>query len=180
MRISRGNQDAFWDEIDEKLNGYYPVTAQESYRLRRQRLRLFQRQPSLRGFVIEKLRSHWSPEQIAGYLKRSNPARLYACMETIYQFVYSDEGRELGLYSYLFRGRKHRRRRCGRKARSKRIPEQYSIIFRPKAADDRSTAGHWEADLMMFSREIGKYNITSLIERASRYTVLAYSDEAGH
>lgn len=48
-------RNAFWDEIDEKLNGYYSVTAQESYRLRRQRLRLFQRQPSLRGFVIEKL-----------------------------------------------------------------------------------------------------------------------------
>lgn len=63
-------RNSFWDEDDHKMNGYYPVNAQEYYRRRRQSLQLFERYPDLKSFVIEKLKSYWSPDQIAGYLKR--------------------------------------------------------------------------------------------------------------
>lgn len=32
--------------------------------------------------------------------------------------------------------------------------------------------GHWEGDLLIFKRELGDNNITSLVERKSRYTVM--------
>ncbi len=38
--------------------------------------------------------------------------------------------------------------------------------------NNRGTYGHWEGDLVLFSREYGKANLTSLIERRSRYAVL--------
>jgi IS30 family transposase len=36
----------------------------------------------------------------------------------------------------------------------------------------RPSFGHWEGDLMMFRKELGKHNLTSLVERQSRYTIL--------
>ncbi|SDO25529.1 Integrase core domain-containing protein, partial [Ensifer sp. YR511] len=37
---------------------------------------------------------------------------------------------------------------------------------------DRSQFGHWEGDLLIFQRDLGNANVTSLIERKSRYTVM--------
>jgi IS30 family transposase len=169
-------RNTYLEEDDKKNNGYYPLCAEEFYRRRRQRLQLFRRYPELKNFVIEKLKAYWAPDQIAGFLKRRRIAGFYACMETIYRFVYSGEGRELGLYRYLFRGRKNRRRKYGRKPRDARILEHHGIAFRPEIVNGRETFGHWEGDLLIFSREYGKSNLTSLIERKSRYTILAKND----
>lgn len=37
---------------------------------------------------------------------------------------------------------------------------------------DRSQFGHWECDLVMFRKEFGKVNVTSLVERVSRFAVV--------
>lgn len=169
-------RNSYFEADDHKMNGYYPLNAQEYYRRRRQSLRLFERSSDLKDFVITKLKSYWSPEQIAGYLKRQAIAGFYACMETIYRFIYSCEGKELRLYHYLFKGRKHRRGLYSRKSRSKIIPDHHGIAHRPAIVDGRETFGHWEGDLMIFNREHGNSNITSLVERKSRYTVLAKND----
>lgn len=169
-------RNSYWDEEDHKNNAYYPVNAQEYYRRRRQSLRLLERYPDLKSFVIEKIKAYWSPDQIAGYLKRLGISMFYACAETIYRFVYSAEGKDSGLYRYLFKGRKNRRRMFARKPRGNRVPDHHGIAYRPAIVDGRETFGHWEGDLMIFNREHGKANVTSLIERKSRYTVLAKND----
>jgi IS30 family transposase len=138
---------------------------------------LFERYPELKEFVIEKLQAYWSPDQIAGYLKRLGLASFYACMETIYRFIYSAEGKGLGLYRYLFKGRTRRRRKFGRTPRDIRIPEHHGIAFRPEIVASRKTIGHWETDLMIFNREHGKANLTSMIERKSRYTILLKNED---
>jgi IS30 family transposase len=171
-------RNSYWeDEDDRKMNGYYPLSAQEYYSRRRQSLQLFARYPELKEFVIRKLKAYWSPDQIAGFLKRLGRSMFYACAETIYQFIYGAEGRELGLYRYLFKGRKRRRSLYGRKPRGLLVPEQHGIAFRPEIVDGREQIGHWEGDLMIFRRdENGTQNVTSLIERKSRYTILAKND----
>lgn len=55
------------------------------------------------AYVYEKLRGGWSPEQIAGRLKRNNGNKRVICHETIYQYIYSKEGREKNLTEYLVR-----------------------------------------------------------------------------
>ena len=52
--------------------------------------------PWLRRIVARKLRSHWSPEQIAGWLKRAHPGdeRYQVSHETIYRSLW-DRGKEL-------------------------------------------------------------------------------------
>ncbi|MBD9375727.1 IS30 family transposase, partial [Rhizobium sp. ARZ01] len=43
---------------------------------------------------------------------------------------------------------------------------------RPEFIDDRSDFGHWEGDLRIFRRALGEANVTTLVERKSRYTVM--------
>jgi IS30 family transposase len=151
----------------KQYRGYYPITAEDSARRRRRRQRKLVRDAQLRGHVIEKLKRSWSPEQIAGRLKvTGEDSRL--CHETIYQFVYSPEGRALALHRHLLRARRMRRQRFSRKPRSLKIPLARTIAHRPAAIGQRQAIGHWEADLLIFRRAHGKANLTSLVERKSR------------
>jgi IS30 family transposase len=146
--------------------GYYPVTAHDSARQRRQRQRKLIRDACLREQVLARLALGWSPEQIAGRLRHADDRRL--CHETIYQFVYGPEGRALELHRHLLRARRQRRRRFGRKPLSRKIPVERSITHRPTSIARREQIGHWEGDLLIFRQAHGRANLTSLVERKSR------------
>lgn len=166
-------RNSYFEEGDHKNNDYYPVSAEEFYRRRRQKRQKVESVSELKDFIISKLKQDWSPEQIAGYLKNIGHNGLYVCHETIYRFVYSAEGKGLKLYRHLFRSRKHRNRRGKRIPRQLRgIPRDMWIRNRPNHIDLRQEFGHWEADLIMFERDFGKANVTTLTERKSRYTFL--------
>ncbi len=159
--------------IDSFNTGYFHMNAQELARRRRRKLKKLVSRPVLRAYVVDRLQAAWSPDQIAGNLKRQNRPGFYVSPETIYGFVYGPEGRELNLYRFLQKSFKSRRRRFTRKPRHLRgIPENMGIKHRPLFIDAREDFGHWEGDLMIFSREHGSANITSLVERKSRYTLL--------
>lgn len=178
------NQSTIYREInrnthsheDPVYRGYFPVTANDFARGRRWRGRKLSRSKPLKAYVADRLREYWSPEQIAGYLQRQAAAGFYACHETIYQYVYSSEGKENSLYRYLYRSRPRRRPKFGRKQRNPYIAVENTIHDRPESINNRTTFGHWECDLMIFMREHGNANVTSMIERKSRYTVLARND----
>ena len=112
----------------------------------------------------------WSPEQIAGRIKLEGLATI--SHETIYQRVLQDKKEGGTLYQHL-RCKKKRKKRYG-SARSARgtIPGRVDIDQRPKVVDARTRMGDWEGDTI-----IGNYTggavIASLVERKSRYTILA-------
>jgi IS30 family transposase len=166
-------RNSFYLAEDQRCNGYSHVNAHEFATRRRSKLRKLIRYPELKAFVISKLQFPWSPDQIAGYLKRLGIDGFYVCRETIYDFIYSSEGRALKLYRYLRKAFKNRRKRFTRKPRNLRgIPQKLDIHNRPDEVNYRENFGHWEGDLMIFRREYGNANITSLVERKSRYTYL--------
>ena len=152
--------------------GYFPLTAQECARQRRQRLSKLHRHEVLRQYIIDKLERCWSPEQIAGRLRLDRESGPTVCHETIYRFVYGPEGRAADLYHHLPKARRQRRPCYGRKPRASFVPAASAIAQRPPEVDDRQTFGHWEADLLIFRREHGKANLTSMIERQTRFTIL--------
>ena len=165
-------RNTFYHE-DHFNSGYFHVNAQEFTRRRRSKLRKLIRYPALTEYVISKLKDFWSPDQISGYLRRLDIDGFYVSHETIYEFIYSTEGRALRLYRYLCRSFKNRRKRFRRKPRHLRgIPEYLGIRHRPAEIATRSNIGHWEGDLIIFRRKYGHANITSLVERKSRYTLL--------
>jgi len=132
--------------------------------------------PALRQIVARKLRCNWSPEQIAGWLKRENPTDEHHTVshETIYRslFVQARGVLKKELQLYL---RTHRAIRRSKHASLKqnglgKIKNMVSISERPASVEDRAVPGHWEGDLIGGSKN--SY-IATLVERHSRYVMLA-------
>ncbi len=109
---------------------------------RRYRRRKLAREPLLLASITDRLRAGWSPEQIAGRLRRDGSGA-YVCHETIYAWVYSEEGRERRLARFLPYRRRKRRVRLGRKPRAAVFPENRSIHRRPEEAANREQFGNW-------------------------------------
>jgi transposase, IS30 family len=168
---------AFRDRWGQAYRGYFCVTADGYARTRRSRRAKLMLRPALRDHVIAKLRDGWSPQQIAGRLKCEALPCGAISHETIYRFVYGPEGQGLNLYALLAVARRRRRTRLGRKPRNSAIPPTRSITERPAEVATRQSFGHWEGDLVIFARQFGKANVTSLQERLSRYHILAANDD---
>jgi IS30 family transposase len=113
------------------------------------------------------LRCGWSPELIAGRLKKENGQSLI-CHETIYHFIYAKENKYLKLWEYLPKKQFKRRRRPGRKVQRVHIPDRVSIHERPAEVESRSTIGHWEADCMEGGRK-NTVGVHLAVERKSRF-----------
>src|SRR5688572_24438998 len=87
--------------------GYLPVHAEGCYRERRQRSAILERDAKLARFVRERrLLEGWTPEQIAGWLKRGEEGGLpTVATETIYAFVHRAGQKGEKLWKLLPRGR---------------------------------------------------------------------------
>jgi transposase, IS30 family len=103
--------------------------------------------PVLQNYVIRKLGSLWSPEQISGRLKKKVP-NLSLTAQAIYDFIYAKENKKLRLWEFL--RRKHPKRQLFNEGRvkTKAIPGRIFIEERPIEITERKKAGHWETDLM--------------------------------
>jgi len=147
---------------------YRPVFAEGSYRFRRQRAAVLEEDTALRGFVIDRLTEGWTPEQIAGWLKRGIEIGLRAIStETIYAFIFRAAQKVEKLWRYLARRKASRGRRT-RRTKDK-IAGKTHISERSDAANARAEAGHWEGDLV-----ICKHNRPLLVlhERKTRLTIM--------
>ena len=103
--------------------------------------------------VLQSLAGGWSPEQVAGWLARK--ASRTVSYESIYRFIYAQIARtkDYRWRHYLPRGKSKRGLRSRRGSSSTNFIEgRISLAERPSTAVDRKTPGHWEADLMMFSK----------------------------
>jgi IS30 family transposase len=112
----------------------------------------------LTEYVKGLLDEGWSPEEIAGRLKKHPPKEVQQCKnktvsyESIYNWIYEGEGRFGGLYKKLRRKQKIRKRRFARKKQVKAIiKERVSIAQRPEIVAKRKRIGDWETDSMIFS-----------------------------
>jgi len=131
--------------------------------------------PDLARAVSTKLRRKWSPEQIAGWLKRAFPqeAHKQVSHETIYRSLYI-QARGVLKKELLEHLRAKRTVRRSKHASLKRnglgqIKDAVSISERPASVEDRAVPGHWEGDLIGGSKN--SY-IATLVERKSRYVML--------
>lgn len=134
------------------------------------------RHSGLRQVVVAKLQLEWSPQQIAGWLKRSYPhdEALRVSHETIYRSLYVQARGALKkeLMEHLRTRRAIRRSRHAtmKGKRVGHIADAVSISERPASAEDRAVPGHWEGDLLCGSKNSF---IVTLVERHSRYVMLA-------
>ena len=122
--------------------------------------------PHLYDYVIDKLRCGWSPEQIAGRMRKHNHGQTVICPETIYSYIYSPQGRKDNLREYLARSHKKRYPKHYRKSYRRGIPNRVNISFRSEDVNRRLVFGHWEADVVEGRGHSG--GIQTLLERKTR------------
>ena len=149
---------------------YRPQIADGGYLLRRQRPSLLERDPALAAYVTDRLIEGWTPEQIAGRLKRGIERGLRTLStETIYAWIFRTGQKAQKLWRYLPRGKPRRGRRKARTS-GDRIKDKIHISQRSDAANARAEAGHWEADLVICKRT---RPVLVLHERKTRLTLMA-------
>ena len=121
--------------------------------------------------ILARLKNGWTPEQIGNRMIYEG-VKLRACQETIYRYIYSKEGMDQELWWYLPLHRKNRTPRRARKRQPSKFDRDVNILLRPDNVAHRRQFGHWEGNLMLFKQKLGQTNVTSLVERVSRFTVL--------
>lgn len=142
----------------------------------RPKLRRLDTDPRLRDLILAGLRRGWSPQQIAGRLRREHPGEhtVRVSHETIYTWLYALPVRELKRLAEaqirLRSGRTRRTPASGRRPRQARITGMRLIDQRPAEAEGRRVPGHWEGDLIIGKN--GKTAAATLVERVSRFTIL--------
>ena len=166
IRRNGGRRDYRAGEADEAARD----------RARRPKICRLVQNRALARIVAEKLQLEWSPEQIAGWLKRKFPddENYQVSHETIYRslFIQARGALKKELLEHLRRTRAMRRSRHHTQKTDDhgRITDTVSISERPASVEDRAVPGHWEGDLL-FGRNNSQ--IATLVERHTRYVMLA-------
>jgi IS30 family transposase len=131
--------------------------------------------PLLIKVIADKLREQWSPDQIAGWLKRQYPddERYHVSHETIYKSLFI-QARGVLKKELLACLRTQRLARRPKHASLKgkglgKIVDAVPISERPASVEDRAVPGHWEGDLIAGSNYS---HIATLVERQTRYVML--------
>ncbi|WP_329460742.1 IS30 family transposase [Streptomyces sp. NBC_01497] len=148
-------------------------------RARRRKPCLLAQNTQLRDFVAGRLAEDWSPEQIAGHLRRhhASASGMRVSHETIYKSLFIQARGVLAkkLQQHL-RTRRPTRRSVHNTVSGQwrsQIKDAVSIRERPAEANDRTVPGHWEGDLIVGR---GVTQIATVVDRATRFTVLVQLD----
>jgi IS30 family transposase len=128
----------------------------------------------LRWSVAQELALQWSPQQIAGWLKRQFPADqgMQVSHESIYRslFIQTRGVLKKQLMAHLRTARQMRQAKNGMtKSGLGQIIDAVSIRERPAEAEDRAVPGHWEGDLLCGANNT---HIATLVERHTRFVML--------
>jgi IS30 family transposase len=158
-------------------DGYRASTAEKAawQRALRPKQCKLEGRPDVVRQVAQKLQRQWSPQQIAGWLKREYPndEGHHVSHETIYKTLFI-QARGVLKKELLACLRSRRAMRRSRHSSLKRqgqgtIVDAVSISERPACVEDRAVPGHWEGDLIAGSKNT---YIATLVERHSRYVML--------
>jgi IS30 family transposase len=129
----------------------------------------------LAGQVTRWLKEWWSPQEIAGRLRReyADDPMMHVSHETIYQALFVQGRGELRreLARCLRTGRVRRRSRRSA-ANTGQLRDMVMISERPAEVEDRAVPGHWEGDLIIGTDL--RSAVGTLVERTTRFVLLLY------
>ena len=150
--------------------GYSAVAAQQKANERR-RHRPIERKmdrPEVNEAVRRGLARCWSPDQIAGRLRREHrrDRSRWVSHQTVYEWIERDEHRE-HWEGFL----RHGGRRRPRSDRRGQLAGTVSLADRPRVVDERRRFGDWEGDTVLGAK--GRGALLTHVERKSGYLLVA-------
>jgi len=148
---------------------YFPAQA-HARAVRRRRERPLTRKmdrPQTTDFVTSGLADQWSPDQIAGRLKREHPddGRRHVSATTIYHWI-DGQGKLREHWKGCLRRRGKRPCRRSKTAAERREP--FGLAHRPDVINNRERLGDLEGDLVL--GKPGSGGLLTAVDRRSRYT----------
>jgi IS30 family transposase len=157
---------------ENKVNGVYDPHKAHQKAQTRKKYRRFQyakieKYPEIKAIIIKKLKDHWNPDEISGWLRNNKPT-FYVSKSSIYNWLHTGRGDR---YCDLLYSQRHYVKKHKKKTKRVLIPKRVGIENRPRSAENRSRYGHYESDTIV-SRKGGTGAILVLIERKSRYVHL--------
>lgn len=165
------NQSSVSSELkrNSDKNGYYHAGhATRKYHGRKakanQVLKRIENDPWLEKYIYERIKKYWSPEQIAGRVRKDH--NVIVCHETIYRYIYNEKPE---WKKYLRQKKGKYRRRYGRKKVEKQREEakKRRIDTRPAIVELRARIGDWEGDTIVGEEKTQR--ILTHVERKSGY-----------
>jgi IS30 family transposase len=159
---------------NSEVGHYSAVVAQGKWLERRRQRPLVRKleRPAILDAVRGGLTRRWSPDQIAGRLRRAFPQcpAQWVSHQTIYTWLAALPLCERRHFrAFLRRGRPRRPRNDRRGC----LPRQTPIGGRPAVVDRRQRYGDWEGDTIVGARQSGA--VVTLVERRSGYLMTAKS-----
>jgi len=155
--------------------GYHPDQAQVASDTRRRTARkASKRVPCLVQWVSNLLKDEWSPEQIAGVMKRIGS--LQVSHQWIYEMIYRDKATGGDLWKRCrLPVRRRYQRHLAKSAGLGKIPDRVGIEHRPAEVDQRLRIGDWEGDTVLKGHK--ESGVATLVERRTGYLQAALLSE---
>jgi IS30 family transposase len=119
-------------------------------------------------YIRSKLKEDWSPEQIAGRMKKDT--KLTISHETIYQFIYKNKTNGGMLYKHLRHRNKKYHNRLNKTKKRSIIPNKILIDQRSKIVDKKARIGDWEIDTVIGKDHKGA--ILTIVDKASKFLLI--------
>ena len=169
------HRSTIYREIKRNLSprGWYyrPFEADSMTRGRRRRSRRNRHYADKDFKLVRKLlRKKWSPEQIAGHIRRYNLMERSLSHETIYQYIWRDKASGGKLWTHLRQSPKQRRKRYKSYDSRGRLANKRHISERPESVESRIEKGHWEIDTV--HGRGSNHCIVTLLERKTGYVMI--------
>lgn len=170
--LKRSPNTVSYEVRQNSTNGAYdPKRAQAKVRLKLRFRRLewqkIEENTALKEYIVEKLKAHWNPDEIAGRMRKEKRS-FYASKTAIYEWLRSARGQRYCTFLY---SRRYRKKKRVKKIQRVMIPNRIGIERRFLGAMNRTRYGHFEEDTVV-SRKGGVEALAVLSERKSRFLVV--------
>ena len=165
--ILNKNEATIWREINRNsVQGKYlpSVAGRETRKRKGHRKKKIENDAWLKKYILKKLKLYWSPEQIAGRLRRK---KIIICHETIYGYIIRHK--KLRKYLRCQKGKYRRRHGTVPREKAREYGKKRWIGERPDVINQRARIGDWEGDTIVGKEKTKR--ILTHVERVTGYLV---------
>jgi IS30 family transposase len=150
-----------------KKNNWSPIDINADKFRTRNKIKFNDITDKMKSYISEKLKIGWSPDVISGKMKKNIGCII--SFKTIYRYIWQNKSTGGDLYKLLpHQGKKYK---SGSSKRTT-IVNRVDISQRPKIVEEKTRIGDFEGDTIVGARGGDKACLLTLVDRASKYTII--------